>query len=95
MNTYRILLTMNNVLTGKPSNYYLVSYKPDRKGNIFCNYVHDGLPYKAHAYKNYSSALTAAKKVLEKDSRVLEVTILCNSAESIHLKKGDLKNETM
>lgn len=88
---YTVLLTMNEVLTGKPSKYYLVSYKTDRKGDIFCKYVHDGLPYKAHAYKNYSSALTAAKKVLEKDYRVLEVTILCNSAESVHLKKGDLK----
>lgn len=89
--TYTVLLTMNDVLTGKPSKYYLVSYKTDRKGDIFCKYVHDGLPYKAHAYKNYSSALTAAKKVLEKDYRVLEVIILCNSAESVHLKKGDLK----
>lgn len=88
---YTVLLTMNDVFTGKPSKYYLVSYKTDRKGDIFCKYVHDGLPYKAHAYKNYSSALTAAKKVLEKDYRVLEVTILCNFAESVHLKKGDLK----
>lgn len=34
--TYTILLTMNDVLTGKPSKYYLVSYKTDRKGDIFC-----------------------------------------------------------
>lgn len=74
--TYTVLLTMNDVLTGKPSKYYLVSYKTDRKGDIFCKYVHDGLPYKAHVYKSYTSALSAAQKVLEKDYRILEVSII-------------------
>ena len=73
---YTILLTMNNEFTGKPSKYYLVSYKTDRKGDIFCKYVHDELPYKAHAYKSYTSALSAAQKVLEKDYRILEVSII-------------------
>lgn len=75
---YTILLTMNDVLTGKPSKYYLVSYKTDRKGDIFCKYVHDGLPHKAHVYRSYTSALSAAQKVLEKDYRILEVSIIRN-----------------
>ncbi|UKI53132.1 MAG: hypothetical protein L6V86_08595 [Treponema sp.] len=76
--TYTILLAMNDVLTGKPSKYYLVSYKTDRKGDIFCKYVHDGLPHKAHVYRSYTSALSAAQKVLEKDYRILEVSIIRN-----------------
>ncbi len=76
--TYTILLTMNDVLTGKPSKYYLVSYKTDRKGDIFCKYVHDGLPHKAHVYRSYTSALSAAQKVLEKDYLILEVSIIRN-----------------
>lgn len=76
--TYTVLLTMNDVLTSKPSKYYLVSYKTDRKGDIFCKYVHDGPPHKAHVYRSYTSALSAAQKVLEKDYRILEVSIIRN-----------------
>ncbi len=78
---YRILLTMKSVLTGKPDKYYLVSYKTDTKGEIFCRYVHDGLPHKAHCYRTYNAALVAARKVVEKDFRVLEATIICDSSE--------------
>lgn len=93
--TYTILLTMNDVLTGKPSKYYLVSYKTDAKGDVFCKYVHDGLSYKAHCYRTYNAALSAARKVVEKDFRVLKATIICNSSECMTIsteeKKGVIK----
>lgn len=86
-NEYNILLTMKNVLTGKPDKYYLVSYKTDTKGDIFCKYVHDGLPYKAHCYRTYDTALSAAKKVVEKDFRVLKATVINNGSECITIGK--------
>ena len=86
-NEYKILLTMKNIFTGKPDKYYLVSYKTDAKGDVFCKYVHDGLPYRAHCYRTYNTAFSAAKKVVEKDFRVLKATVMNNGFECITISK--------
>lgn len=94
-NVYRVLLTMKNELTGKPDKYFLVSYKTYKNGEIFREYVLDNFPQKAHCYRTYNAALMAARKIVEKDFRVLKATVIFNSCECMTIsteeKKGVIK----